>query len=587
MMTFFKRSIYALSNRIGQKITGSSPEGKQTYNFARLKKSPFNIKAESSYNAYLSKGALELALKKTNSIAWVNIPKKEYSDKLIEARIRLDSLGGYAAAGIVFRVMDEDSYCMALVSSKGYFRLDIVKNNTPRPLIAWTEIPDFKTNADEISFNLNILVYGTYIIIFVNGIWLGEAINNSIMSGSVGFALASYIEAGEQVTDSKEYFCKACLDYISIDTRINVIESEYKKWTDDSNINAENRLRLAETFAVMGESSKALEQITKAWKRRDEVIYTVSATSTVRTKRELLLAARMSFRIRQYREAEKHINSIIDQWPDSEEGKLAFAEKLKILNELDKFAELKEFVLKYPSRINKDIDYYTFLGRCYWELKDYEDSAIAWENAFELNRENGVYAVNAANAQELAGNEEKAVALFIDAGKLFLNQGNMPEMEALMRKLSVLGSKNWEARTLAGKWAYSIEDYNRCTEEFAAANKLRNAIKPRPKEDPASCYLWGLVLYLQGKNKEALRLLEKAVKFAPDYGLFRFKLTEIKIKSGVKDTKRQFVPELKLALEHMDMELAETMANHAGNLLRSTGDKENAKYFFEKAQPIR
>jgi tetratricopeptide (TPR) repeat protein len=99
-------------------------------------------------------------------------------------------------------------------------------------------------------------------------------------------------------------------------------------------------------------------------------------------------------------------------------------------------------------------------------------------------------------------------------------------------------------------------------------------------------YLWALVLHLKGDNKEAIRLLEKAVKLAPDYGLFRFKLAEIMLKNGIENPKRKIpvniAEEFKLALEHIEEDLKGNMASYAGNLLLSIGDAKNAKYFFDK-----
>jgi tetratricopeptide (TPR) repeat protein len=580
MLAFSKRLIYALSNKIRQRdpeyADGIEAEGKLSIDFAKVKKSPFDIKPETSYNANLSKGSLELKLKKHNCIAWVDIPEQEYQDHVIEAKFRLDSFGGYAAAGIIFRIMDDDSYYMALVSSKGYFRLDVVKDNAPRTLIAWTEISDF----NGINISMKIITYGTYLIFIVNERWLGEVNDNTVVCGKLGFALASYTEE-KQETESKEFVCKANLDYISVDTRIRSIEECFNKWTNDSNINADSRLRLAETFAVMDEPVKSLEQINRAWKRRDEVISTVSVTTGIRTKRELLLAARMSYRLGHYNEAEEHIDAILDQWSNTPEGRLAHTEKMKIFNELNKFEELKQFVAVNASKINKDIDYYTILGRCYWELKDYADSAEAWDKAFETNNKdeivNGVYAANAANAHELAENKKGALARYIDAGRIFLNQDNSAELAAIMPKLSLLGKRSWEACALIGKWAFSMEDYERCITEFSDAEKLRCTLKPRPKADPAVYYLWGLVLHLQGKTKTAIRLLERSVKLAPDYGLFRFKLAEFKLMSGIKD--QTLAGEFKLALKHIE-DPEGRMAEHAGNLLLNTGDAKSAKYFF-------
>jgi len=512
------------------------------------------------------------------------MPDRKYGDHVIEARIRLDSLGGYAASGLLFHIEDNESYYLALVSGKGYFRVDVVKNNVPKTLIAWTEISDF----DGVNFNLNIVTYGTYLIFVVNGKWVGETSDDSINSGRIGLALASYEAASYEAT-SNELTCKTMLDYIAIDTRLKKTEEEYKKWSGDSNINADSRLRFAETLAVMGEHSKALDQIIRAWKRRDEAFRDVSTTYIkIRTRRELLLSARLSFRLGQYSEAEEFIDAIFEQLDndlsrlaDSAEGREALTEKIKILNELNKFAQLKEFVLKYFDIFNKDIDFYTLLARSHLELNEYIDSGVAWDRAFQMNTENGVYAVNAANALELAGKNDEALSRFMEAGKIFLKQNNTPELAVLIPKLITLGAKNHEARALAGKCAFSIEDYNLCEAEFAAANKLRCALRPRPRVDPAMCYLWGLVLNLRGKTRDAIRLLERAVRLAPDYGLFRFKLAEIKLTSGNKDP--NLANELRLALELIGDDPKGEMASHAGDLLLNCGDPRNAKYFFEKA----
>jgi tetratricopeptide (TPR) repeat protein len=532
---FSKRLIYTLSNKFRQDRPEDDPKEKLTVDFKKPGKSPFDIKTETSYNSYLSNGSLVLELKKTNCIAWVEIPDPEFKDQIINAKIRLDSLGGYASTGVVFRLEDQESYYLALVSSKGYFRLDVVKDSSPKALIAWTEISEF----DGINIDLNINTCGNYLYFLVNGKWAGEINDDSIRAGKIGFALASYEtenKSGNTDTETvvNECTCRALLDYFTVDAQIKTIEEKYSYWTCESNINAEGRLRLAETFAVMGKSSKALEQIRKAWKRRDEAVRDISVYfSEVRTKKELLLAARMSQNLAQYNEADEYINLILEQWPDTPEGKTAYTEKIKILNELNKFGELKEFVIKYSDVLEKNIDYYTMLGRCYFELKEYEASAGAWKKAFGINNENGVYAVNAASALELSGEKSEAAVLYLEAGKLFLKEDNQAELAAMMPKLSALEPKNWETRSLAGKWAFSIEDYDRCVVEFTAAEKFRRALKPRPKADPAVFYLWGLILKVRGNDKDAVSMIEKAVKLAPDYELFRMKLTELK-QSGVK-----------------------------------------------------
>ena len=260
MLAFLRRLIYALSNKILQKNT----KEKLIIDFSKIKKSPFDIKPEFSYDANLSNGSFELGLKKSNCIAWVDIPKQEYHDHVIEAKIRLDSFGGYAAAGIVFHMMNDvgynesfydesihenqvyddaigesfygnASYYIALVSDKGYFRLDVVNNNVPSTVIAWSEISNpAHSDFDGTNINLKIITYKSNLIILVNHNWVGEINNNYIKQGRLGFALASYsenpnirLEELEHSALGKEYTCKAYLEYLSIDTRNKIIEEEY------------------------------------------------------------------------------------------------------------------------------------------------------------------------------------------------------------------------------------------------------------------------------------------------------------------------------------------------------------------------
>jgi len=583
MFSFSKRLIYALSNKISGTISrrrGDTREYRLTADFSKPDKSLFDIKTEISHSAYLLNGSLALELKKSNYIGWIEIPNIEFSSHVIEAKIRMDNMSGYSSTGIIFRLTG-DSYYLALVSSKGYFRIDAVKDNAPKALIAWTEISGF----DGTNIHLKIIAYGDCLIFIVNGKWVGEAVDDSVSEGRLGFVLASYeTAAGSKGNQAEtETVCKAWLDYFSADTRGKTLEEQYQYWTTDSNIYAEGRLRLAETFAVMGKFSKALEQIKKTWKCRDEAVRAVSTSAAeVRTKKELILAARMAFSLGQYNEAEEYIDSIIEQWPQSAEGRIAHTEKIKILNELNKFKQLKKFALSHSDVIEMNIDYYTTMARCYWKLKEYEDSAKAWDTAFRMNGENGVYAANAANALELSGNKKEALVFFIKAAKIFLAQDNQAELAVIMPKLSVLGGKNWEARVLAGKWAFSIEDYSRCIKEFNNAEKLRLEVKPKPAADPALYYLWGLSEKVRGKDKDAIRLLEKAVKLAPDYGLFRFKLAEFKLTAGVKNI--DIANEFKLALKSIDDNMVTEMANHAGNLLLNAGDVKNSKFFFDRAK---
>jgi len=156
--------------------------------FSKPERSCFDIKSEISYNAYLDKGSLFLGLKKENCMAWLETANRVYVNQIINASFHFISPGGYCAAGIMFRIADSGNYYLALVSSKGYFRLDVVNNKVPKPLTGWTEAPGL----DEQGANLCIIARGDHFIFMLNGRWVAEARDASIPGGHLGFALVSY-----------------------------------------------------------------------------------------------------------------------------------------------------------------------------------------------------------------------------------------------------------------------------------------------------------------------------------------------------------------------------------------------------------
>jgi tetratricopeptide (TPR) repeat protein len=377
--------------------------------FSKPEKSCFIIKPEFSYNAYLEKRSLFLGLKKKNCIAWVETANRVYVDQLINARFRFDGHGGYCAAGIMFRIAGQGSYYLALVSSKGYFRLDAVKNHIPRPLIGWIETPGLNNN----NVNLNIIAAGGHFIFLLNGKWIAEAHDASIPGGHLGFALASYEEVSDDasslIEDSKNLVCQSWLNFLSVDARPNAVAAEYKKWNNALEIGAESRLRLAESFAALDYFDAAYGQILKAWKQRERAAQSVMATHTeVRTGAELLFAARMALSLGQYTSAEEYLNTRLAMDVNSADALAIGAEMAKLLSAQNKNEELADFLPDYIKRANAEKKYadipplYALLGHAFWNLQDYKAAAKAWGKAFNLDAHNGVYAEACALAKKWA-----------------------------------------------------------------------------------------------------------------------------------------------------------------------------------------
>jgi len=434
--------------------------------FSKPERSCFDIKPEISYNAKLEKRSLFLGLKKKNCMAWLETANRVYVDQLIEARLRFDCSGGYCATGILFRVMENGTYYLALVSSKGYFRLDAVNNHVPQALIGWTEMPSADGDgAVPGTTTLGIVAKGRHLIFTIGGKWIAELDDSSIPGGHLGFALVSY---GSDTDDSKitdGYVCRAWLDHLSVDSRPKIVEEEYRKWSESEQISTESRFCLAETFVALDQFESAYSQVQKAWKQRENAARSVGATITdIRTGNELLFAARLASQLGRHETAERHINACLSvetkTMTDSADEREVFAERAKILSALGKFDELVGFLPDYIRGLETGNfampsipPLYALLGHAWWNLKNYEAAADAWAKAFDHNKSNGLYAENAADAYEVLGKEDEAMRYLLKGGNCFLQQANFEKLGAMVPKLLAAGQDNKEARELAEKWA--------------------------------------------------------------------------------------------------------------------------------------
>ncbi|GHT80083.1 hypothetical protein FACS1894130_10630 [Spirochaetia bacterium] len=505
-----------------------------TADFTKPSLARFDIKSENSYDANLLNAAayhaLSLSLKKPNCLVWVENPCR-YSDMVLDAHIRLDPHGGYAAAGLMFRSIDEGTYYSVLISSKGYFRLDVLRNGVPLALIGWTEVPlsgEPVMDDGQMRVSLTIIAYGSHIALAINSRWAAEIHDTTISSGRLCFALASY-EAREPIIP---YAAEAFLESFTVESRIGEVEAAWEKWTDQVGIDPKSRFHLAETFAAMGQHVPALIQLKKVWDAPGYV-----GQEGRRTQRELLLAARLAFQLDLFGEAEEYADACIALGAESPEGREALIEKAKILYTTGRFAELKAHgewavTLAPGPAVRDDSALRTLLGHAYWETGEYEKAAAAYDTAFERDRENALAAKNAANTYELLGRKAEALDRYLQGGRAFLAAENYADLGNIIPRLLSLGAQSREAHALAGKWAFGIEDWSMAKAEFTRADELCPAQPATgtgaklPAEDPAVVFLQGLLLLREGKRAEALSRLERAAELAPDYPLFRLKLAE-------------------------------------------------------------
>jgi tetratricopeptide (TPR) repeat protein len=577
----------------------------------------FDIKSESAHDAYIRGGALALGLKKSHCLAWVEAPGFVYGDMALEARFRLDVHGAYGAAGFLFRVMDGGTYYSALVSSKGYFRLDVVRNGMPLPLVGWTELPapagaleagaeravpagagppEEAAAAGETA--LTIIACGNRLLLGINGSWAAEMSDATLRAGELCFAAASYEEApvgGEAPADVEApagpYRVEAFLESLSVDTRAGKAAALYEQWSAAPR-DPRSCLRLAETFAAMGQPDPALVQLKRAWEN----------PGRERRAGELLFAARLARALEDYALAEEYADACLGaaeledpadrEAPAGMEAPVgpagpedlrgpALVEKAKILHGARRYGDLAAHTAEALRTLPEEPLLHRLRGRALESLGDCRGAAAAYDRAFELDREDGSLAENAAALYEALGRKEEALERCFRAGRVFLASENYGDLGALVPRLLSLGENNWEAHGLAGKWAFGIEDWKRAEEEFVRAEKLRKKTRPRPKRDAAAVFLEGLLKIREGRRREALPLLEEAAALAPDYPLFRFRLAETRFLLSGDAGDPRLKADLKTALKLSPHD--GWVHNFAAQLALSRGDLDKAADHLELA----
>jgi len=505
-------------------------EEKWSADFSRQTHARFDIKSESSYDANLRKNlfysghSLVLALKRTGCMAWVEIPERRYRDLHITGSIRIDAKGGYGAGGMLFRMVDEKTYYSFLISNRGYFRLDAVRNGMPFPLVGWTEIPLFtgQSLAPDKPVDFSIIANGSHIVVFARGRWAAEASDSSISEGTIGFTAVSYEPSSTvgnvppKKADALSCASEVFLESLTIDSRIYEVSELYEKWRVSSDIDAGARFRLAETFVAINQHSAAMSQLRKAW----------DTPGHRKSQKELLFAGRLAQSLGRVAEAEGHIKQCLQADAESPEGKEAVMEMAKILHAGERYGELKECCAEALKTKTDDPVLWTFQGHAHWNLKNYKEAAAAYDRAFELDEQSGILAKNAANVYDVMGRKKEALKRYLKAGRAFLKTGNYNDLGVLVPILLSLGGQNQEARSLAGKWAFAVEDWVMADKEFKRAEELRSAMKPKPKRDGAQAFLEALILIRAGRRRDALPLLKEAVFLEKDYALFHFRLAE-------------------------------------------------------------
>lgn len=459
------------------------------------------------FEAKTSSFALELERK--NLYAWVQNKVFRYKDFVLDATIRFvkydaklqqqnndanTEMAGSCAVGYLFRNIEKAFYSL-LVSDAGFLRIDVVINNTPKPLLPWTKLVE---KIDD-EFRLTIISIGNSITCLVNDVWVAKLEDDVInAAGKIAFAGQNYNQVPH---------VKFLLKNIKINSHLVDVQNRYDKANSEQNIKKEARMNLIHSYYLVGNTASSIAEI----KKIEKVGFNAE---------DALLAGKVYFTARMIDEAEQYLLKTLELAPNHEEATIQLLNLYYYSNQYEKIKHildsLSEKKLESSSSLcNIKAHYLHYKG-------NHEDAANFYSKAFfiskEEGKEQGLFALNAGREYESEGNKEKAILLYVEACNVFLKTKQYVDMGQALNALEYLAKDDERYLALSAKFYYVLEKYDE------AGEYLRLLTKKNSK-DADVWYLYALILEMK-KDKKALKAFEKAHILNPNESLYCFRYAQ-------------------------------------------------------------
>ncbi len=506
---------------------------------------------------------LELSLGRADLFAWTEAPPYRYSDCVLEGELEFAGGNPYSACGFLFRYQDESNFYSALVSSRGYFRLDAVFNGSPRALIAWTELPELEEagaggagagGADGEGGAgrrlLTVISRGGHFTILVDGEWAGEAVDDTFRSGYVAFAGQNYGEA-----DAARFRLRSLV----VDSRPVEVEARYYRENYYLVPADAARLGLARTFLAMGEWLPAAVQLRKL-ERRGEM-----------GAEALFLKAEAALRLGLRDEAAEALDACLRLEPSRPD---ALEERANLLYLRGRFLELRDAVEELKAAGKTSPRLLGLSGHARFSLGDFEGAAAEYAAAAALEPEQPILRMNEARAWDQAGKKGEAAEAYLAAARLFWAQEADDDLALALNRLQKLRPRSPELAEIKAKALFRGG-------KKAEAAKLMATIVERGSADSALHYLYGLILSERGESDRALGRFEEALRLEPEYPLYAFRYAERLFLSG-RDSSAAIARAVELA--PAEGETRGWIMNLAGQEALGRGDLAAARGFLEAAR---
>ncbi|HRY55872.1 MAG TPA: tetratricopeptide repeat protein [Spirochaetia bacterium] len=466
-----------------------------------------------SYSARYAEGRLELELARPDLFAWTEAPLYQYADFVVEGELSFGEAAPHSACGFLFRYQDESSFYSLLVSNRGFFRLDAVLNGTPRPLVAWTELPgaaDKGSPSDAAPRDgraalpprsLRLIARGSHFTVVIDERWAAEAVDESFRAGYLAFAGQNYGEGG-----AASFRLESCF----VESRPIEVETWYYRWNYYLQPEPGARRALAETFHAMGEQLAAAVQLRKIERRR------------ALEAGELFLKAEVSLRLGLQAEAEAALDACLELEPGRRE---AIEEKANILYLRGRSLELRAFLDRLFAdpelgpALGENARLACLSGHARFELGDFAGAASCYGRAAELDPEQALFRMNQARAWDQAGRKKEAAEAYHLAARLFFIQEADDDLALALGRLAALRPRSVACKEIRAKHLYRQG-------KKAEALPLLAELARSGSEDSALHYLLGLALAEKGERGKAIESFARARELEPGFALYAFRHAE-------------------------------------------------------------
>lgn len=501
----------------------------------------FEASEEDGYTAGVEKGGLKLSLYREHLFAWMENPEYRYRDVVLDATLAPGNGSGYSSAGFMFRQTGDSEYYYFLVSTRGYFRFDVVLNGTPEEIIGWTALE----SGPAAEYSLRIIADGSAFTFIVNGCWAGEASDDRIYSGSLSFCAQNYGESAEATARCRR---------LSIESRpahIAVLSAESARTYPPA---AEARRRLADSFASAGRYQDQVRQL-----QRLEI-------EGGRTAEDFFTRARGYIHMNLFEQALSALDRCLSLQPDHAGARLARADILYITGRIGRLEELlPSLVADFPD----NAFLLNLAGNTAFAAENWEEARSYYLRAAEQEPETALYLEHAGRTADQLARTDDAEEYYGRAAEVYFRQEDYPGAERLVAMLQSRGNLSPAMTALQGKLLFQKGDLDRAFDLFDTL--IRGGCG-----DGSVFFLAGLVLSARGEREKADGYYRSAVDAEPDFYLYRFRRAENSWLLG-KDCSEDLDRALRLAPQDG------WVLNLAGQVAMDTGDPGKAAEYLQRA----